>query len=769
LEVLGQASRSNGVFIYKNGLDLQEPVARLRNSWMRNPEECSYLMKDLEVIHYKRDGLERWRQLLGNREIINSQAAGFPAEEQAFLKKAGVHYLILAPIFIQDRWWGVLGFECDLISNQLAEPTCNAIAVATDIIGLVIHRRNSESYLRQINADLLDMVLLTTPRGIIISASPSFKTLLGYEPEQLVGRSAYEIVYPEDVDKVKKIIRAAIASRTSFHFECRVCLADGHVIIQETSGRMLLDEDEQMIGLALGSRDVTWRKQTEKKLEEQRAMSEALRDSTAALTSTLDLQQVLHRVLSNVGKVVAHDAANIMLVDEDGKARIVDVTGYKKPGDAETLRTLRFDVKQVKNLQYMFTCSAPMAIPDVRLYDGWNPAEVNQWVRSYAAAPLRLQGQVIGFLNLDSAEPNHYTQEHAERLQVFADQAALAIRNARLFEDAQKHSQYLVQLSEMISDALGASSQEEMLASMADHINQIFQADNTHILLWDDTNHLHDYSVVNHSSENANGMMNLNEEDFAPSMQFLKTNPILVVEDLAASMYVSPRLAESLVQGSCLGMAMNVDRKNIGVTIIGFNHKKKFHEKEVALAIQTANQLTLALDKMMLLAELGRSAITDDLTGFYNRRGLNELGNREIKRALRFHRPLSAMMLDVDHFKNINDTYGHLVGDELIRGIAEMLRQGLREIDIVARYGGDEFLIMLPENEVSLAMTVAERLRSSVENASFLTQHGRLNTTISVGVTGLYPETENLSQLIEEADKAMYLAKQSGRNRVASK
>jgi len=231
-----------------------------------------------------------------------------------------------------------------------------------------------------------------------------------------------------------------------------------------------------------------------------------------------------------------------------------------------------------------------------------------------------------------------------------------------------------------------------------------------------------------------------------------------------------------------------VGKKCIGV--LGFARGAAgapFRQDDILSATHFADIAALAMENSRLYREVQALATTDELTSLHNRRNLLELGNRELRRSQRYARPLSVLMLDVDHFKQVNDTWGHAAGDIVLRGLAQHCMEQLRSTDELGRYaqkdetggnligrlGGEEFAILLPETNLDQAMFVAERIRSAVERMLFKVPGANggpdsalLQVTISIGVAALNPEMAAMPDLLHQADKALYTAKQTGRNRV---
>ena len=165
--------------------------------------------------------------------------------------------------------------------------------------------------------------------------------------------------------------------------------------------------------------------------------------------------------------------------------------------------------------------------------------------------------------------------------------------------------------------------------------------------------------------------------------------------------------------------------------------------------------------------QLNYYATIDPLTNTFNRRHFLELSERKIKRTLSSHGHASFLLFDIDHFKKINDEHGHIIGDQVLQGIAQTCTKHLRPDDVLGRFGGEEFVILLPETKLEYASHIAERLRLLIAGTSIETEIGPINTTISIGVAVKEKSTSmSIDQLLSRADRAMYRAKQAGRNRV---
>ena len=179
-----------------------------------------------------------------------------------------------------------------------------------------------------------------------------------------------------------------------------------------------------------------------------------------------------------------------------------------------------------------------------------------------------------------------------------------------------------------------------------------------------------------------------------------------------------------------------------------------------------ANQLSLQLSRIHLYQQVEQLAVTDALTGLFVRRHFMERAREELIRSKRHALSCTILMTDLDRFKQKNDTYGHLVGDVILKDVATLLKRNLREVDLIARYGGEEFILLLIETDPDQALVIAQRFRQLVEVHPIRAYDELLNQTLSIGVAGFPRHGETLEELIERADRALYAAKNAGRNAV---
>lgn len=227
--------------------------------------------------------------------------------------------------------------------------------------------------------------------------------------------------------------------------------------------------------------------------------------------------------------------------------------------------------------------------------------------------------------------------------------------------------------------------------------------------------------------------------------------------------------AETFIPIILLTVKGDVDSKVTGLRLGADDYlAKPFSPLELQARVASMLRIKSLQDKINAKrVELEALSITDDLTGLLNHRAMQQRLRDEFMRAQRYNEPLSVIMVDVDYFKKINDTFGHLYGDRVLEKLAALLKKAVREIDIVARYGGDEFLLILPQTHFSGSLTVADRIWRAAAAETLVTKKEVVNLTVSVGVS-FFPNKNvtSVEELVNFADQALYQAKREGRNRI---
>jgi PAS domain S-box-containing protein len=290
-----------------------------------------------------------------------------------------------------------------------------------------------------------DAVIITTARRLscepeIVLVNPAFARMVASSPEELIGKPVSifrDTIYDPDADE-NRVARETLLRGEVFATEASFTNPDGITYVFDWHTVPLSADGEHLTHYVSILHDITERKRHEQELEQERIFNEALRETIAALTSTLDLKTVMARILDNVGRVVPHDASNIKILEGD-MPRVLYWRGYVDD-DSEHPLDFGFPEEENRILRRLRERGEPYVIPSTQRDPEWLTSPLNQWVRSYVGVPICSHNQVIGFLNLDSATEDFFTPQHAERLAIFADYAAIAVENAQLYEAMSGHA-----------------------------------------------------------------------------------------------------------------------------------------------------------------------------------------------------------------------------------------------------------------------------------------------------------------------------------------
>jgi diguanylate cyclase (GGDEF)-like protein len=494
------------------------------------------------------------------------------------------------------------------------------------------------------------------------------------------------------------------------------------------------------------------------------AQTEALLHVARALNSSHDLPSALEAILVSMRDVTPFAYAAIMLPDH--AAGTLDIMGSISP-DAEDIQlsglipTLKIPFGQGISGK-AFETGAPVVVPDVRTFAGFVDHGLHG-VLSEAAVPLKRGETVVGVLDVGREGIDAFSPEDLDLLSLFASQAAIAIENARLFSEQRQRVDEMQTIQSIIQKITSQEDPAGIATVIMRELKQLIGYFECRIYLLQD---------------DGETLMSLGNDPDAPGVMrpplrlgegFAGWVALHGVPDRVSSSHSDLRLlnAESDRQRSTsvIGAPLLYEDRIRGAITLSKFGVDQFDAHALRLLEIIAGQAAVALDRARVYHELRMEAITDPVVKLSNRRYLMQRFKEERARAIRSGRPLACLMMDIDDFKQVNDTYGHDAGDAVLRELAMVIRRQVREEDIAARYGGEEFCVLLPEAAAVEAASVAERLRETIAQHPLPGGAGTSRVTVSIGLSLLCDGDRN-TEVFSRADAAMYAAKMAGGNQI---
>ena len=492
-------------------------------------------------------------------------------------------------------------------------------------------------------------------------------------------------------------------------------------------------------------------KQTARRSEELHILN----DIGRALSSTLDLDTLLGRIYSEMRRVL--DVSSFFIAFDHPRTHEIRLEMEVIEGERLPKR-----MRQSGNhmIEYVVRTGQPLLICEKFKEEserlGFEPLRA---LGSVCAVPLIRYDRTVGVMAVHSSKEHVFDAGHVEFLRVLASEAGIAIENARLFEEEQKKSRQLTLINNVSNHAITSLDPDEMLAKIAAEMEKHLGYDHIGIALLDySAKELVVQAEAGTRREAVGRRVMLGDGLIG---QVARSSQVTVVREVTIS---SPRL---ILENSVAGVALPV---NYGETFLGVLYVESavscdFPDTDVALLRTLADLFAGALHNALTFQKAQEQAITDGLTGVKTHRFLMEALSAEWKRSTRANRPLALVLMDLDRFKFVNDFYGHLEGDVVLQRVGHILEQNCRRSDVVARYGGDEFVILMPETSVEQARQLANKLRGWIASDPLLRDK---NITASFGIAAFPVHGSTPQELIQIADSSMYLSKHQGGNLVSS-
>jgi diguanylate cyclase (GGDEF)-like protein len=507
-------------------------------------------------------------------------------------------------------------------------------------------------------------------------------------------------------------------------------------------------------------------------LEESRQRESDLRmivDMARVVTSTLDLEELLQQIAVLLVWTARMDACVISSVDLDHN-QVRTLAAYSAFGE----RTDRefgagYSLDDMPASAQALKGSDPLLL---RIDDpACHPSEAAVLRHLHYGAvlmiPLWAGGKALGLLRLYSRQHNRtFSALELQRLRVPAEQAALALVNARLFE-SERQQRILAETLRDIGLTLSGSLREHtILDTLLEQIGRVVPFDSANVMLLQGDR----VRVASHRGYERFGLtewisrLDLPIERLTGIHHMASTRRPYFIPDVQTDPQWQS-IGPTWHVGSWVGAPLVTGDQLLGFLSMDKSERGYYSADHAARLESLAGHAALALLNALTFGEVEQASITDFVTGIYNRRYFHEQLQLEIDRARRIGYPVSLLIFDIDHFKIVNDTYGHPIGDRILQMVARRIKDELRAVDVLARYGGEEFAVILPGTPASSLAGVGERLRQGIAMRPFSVDDKSISITVSAGGATFPEDAGDVHRLVDEADRWLYDAKETGRNR----
>ena len=501
------------------------------------------------------------------------------------------------------------------------------------------------------------------------------------------------------------------------------------------------------------------RARTEKKLIRRQNALNLLHEIVTISLQASNVNDMSQIVVDRLGELINADGCFLALWDETAK-RTIPLAAYGQYKDTYTSLLIEPGehtiTESTLNLGHTLIIEDTSATPYANLGILKNFPFI-----SILVLPLMVMNRKFGSVLLSFDKQHHFQPEEISICEQASSLIALAFEKFQVVARAERRadtSETLRKAGAAITETLET---DQTVARILEQLKQVIPYDTASVQILD-KNELKIIGGSGFADLKAVVGMRFPVPGDNPNTIVIQTGQPYLLPEIGDVYFEFKKPPHNHIH-SWLGVPLIFQDRIIGLLAIDSTTPNQFTQENIALAATFADQVSVALENSRIYEKAQNQAITDPLTGVYNRRGLFQIGEFEFSRSRRIGRPFCVMMLDIDHFKRVNDHYGHATGDQALYKLAERCVAGSRAVDLISRYGGEEFVILLPETHLESARHVAERLRQSILTNPITTDAGPLRITISIGVAEAL-KLDTLDTLIARADAALYKAKHAGRN-----
>lgn len=691
------------------------------------------------------------------------------------------------------------------------------------LIGLVItlheftERKELENRLLQLSEAVQQSpssVAITDTHAVIQYINPKFTELTGYSIDEIRAQKMSLMQAAADDLPVYEEISEAIARGKIWRGEFLNQRKFGELYWEEMIISPVFDSQGKVINFIAVKEDITQRKKTDHELKKRIKELEVINAISVHISSQLDMESLISLIGQKLEEIFNAHSVFVALYDE--RTRLIDTPYW-------TINRKRVRVPSMELGQGL---TSIVMQKDEPLLIGANFQQVSKklgavlpfikkygYPKTWLGVPVHIGEIVIGVLSVqDYEKEDAFDEDNVRLLQTIAANLGIAIQNARLYQTAQKdlldrtraeakarHRAEQMSMLYNVSLTLTANlAFDQVLHELFERCRQILTMDSFYVAIYDEEQQMLSHPLFFDDGEFKQVPVRDIRTTPGLSGQVILSRKTLYLPDVmkqeggkkyqiihsggkparcyvGAPMVVSGRVIGVVSMQSYKANAYTREHIRLLETIatlagVAIENSRLFEraQAEITQRRQANEDLQIQLHRVESLQhELREQATRDPLTGLHNRRFLNEMLEHRIHQAKRRNTPLCVLMIDIDLFKNFNDSYGHHAGDALLLALAGLLRSQTRSSDISCRYGGEEFLLVLSDTSLEIASRRAEQLRSSFTENEIRFGTQQLNATISIGIATFPEHGASVDELIIRADQALYSAKEAGRNRVA--
>ena len=506
--------------------------------------------------------------------------------------------------------------------------------------------------------------------------------------------------------------------------------------------------------------------------------------------SSEEVRGILNEVLENITTMLSSELGSVMLVDEPAQELVIRAS---KGLSEDVINKTR--VKVGKGISgWVAKAGSPLLIRNIETDERFSRQNSKRYyTSSLLSAPIRVRNRVVGVVNVNNKSTREpFTEYDLSLLTILTNEMSIAIESShwqKELEEANARIEKLKVSKQILSDIARSLDDELYELTISQEVSNIIYSRLDYKEIIDAILEIIERSIDCHLC----GLLFVDEEKktgiivevkYPATQQEVDSFKLKIIETfnrltggrlLPEQVSVdqarnSGNLADSSVEdrnilSSFQAQLLLTGEKPIGMLAVTNSFPNAFSGEDLRVFSIISRHSSIAINNTMLHKKITELSITDGLTGLYVYRYFNDALDKEILRSARYRQPFGLIMIDLDSFKKINDSYGHPQGDEVLKEVSQIFKKICREVDIVARYGGEEFAIILPETDLEGAFVLADRIRMVVKNYAFGTKENVINLTASIGVAS-YPDIAiSNPELIKHVDRALYRAKAEGRNK----